>query len=142
MQGTQSPTRTIMKVVVSSVLIGATYFGLSNFSKSEYGEFIDLGKNSVEDVQSKSDAATEVYRQNIQDLISIRKHIDTLLPPARLERLIAEEVGSIPPSQINTMDVARIVKYAADNNVFTPDGNQYAANQFYKNCAVQRGGKR
>ncbi len=139
MQGTKA----IGKIVASSILIGATYFGLTQLKGSRYGQFLNLDSDRsatvVDSVRQDVDTASRAYQQNLASLVQLRKNIDALLPPAELEKMIAEEVASIQPSALKPFDVARIVKYAADNNVFTADGNRYAAARFCEN--LMQGGR-
>jgi len=136
-------TKTIGKIVASSILIGATYFGLTQLKGSRYGQFLNLDSDRsatvVDNVRQDVDTTSKAYQQNLAALVQLRRNIDALLPPAELEKMIVNEVASIQPSALKPFDVARIVKYAADSNAFTADGNRYAAAKFYEN--LMKGGR-
>jgi len=123
----------------STVLIGAgltagTYTGLTRlFCKTP--EKVDI----IETISRDVDSSISTYEDRKQELVQLRQQIDTVLPKPELEQMIAEEVSSLAPSSIKPIDIARIVKYAADNNILNAEGNRYAALKFYEN--LQQGGK-
>lgn len=126
--------------LASTVLIGAgltagTYIGLTRlFGKTP--EKVDV----VEKVSREVDSSISSYQNSLQGVIQSRQQLDAALPKKELEKLIADEVSSLAPSALKPIDIARIVKYAADNNTLNVEGNRYAALKFYENF-VQQGGK-
>ncbi len=76
--------------------------------------------------------------EDIPYLVKVRQEISKALPGKVLVQEINRELSRMPPEYFDPKIVAKLTKYAADNNLFNDIGNAYLAKKFSENLKSDR----